>query len=49
MDVFHMLEVRWADSIYDLTSFDISHRLTADWISMQEVYAFEGNIYVFGC
>lgn len=48
--MFHMLEkLRWTISVYDLTPFDISHRLTTDWISMRAVYAFEGDIYVFGC
>lgn len=41
-------QVRWADTIYDLNPFDIHFRLTTDWISMWDVYAFEGNIYVFG-
>lgn len=27
-------QVRWADSLYDLNSFDIHFRLTTDWISI---------------
>lgn len=42
-------QVRWADSVDDLNPFDIHFRLTTAWISMSDVNAFEGNIYVFGC
>lgn len=48
MGVFQMFDqVRWADSGHELTSLSISHWLT-DWMALRDVYAFDGNIYVFG-